>query len=129
MAGAQNADTQPTWAVVVVHGVGDAQPGGTLDAFVPSTTSQIGTRRSTSPMARGARVFNTSKETGWGPYFEKGFLNRWINIYREDDFVGTNISGNGKFPENRPVPAGGHTDYWRQTEVLDAMREFLPGPR
>src|SRR5262245_22463786 len=29
-------DTAPTWAVLVVHGVGDTDPGATLEAFTPS---------------------------------------------------------------------------------------------
>lgn len=45
-------------------------------------------------------------------------VDRWCNIFRIDDFVGTDIEPGGEWPENRPVDPGGHTDYWRDRQVL-----------
>lgn len=43
---------------------------------------------------------------------------RWFNIFREDDFVGTKIDG-GHIPNTRnlPVPPGGHTGYFTDHDV------------
>ena len=79
--------------------------------------------------SNGGLVFYDSTKNGWGPYFEKMFWKRWINIYRKDDFVGTEITGKAEFPENQPVAPGGHTDYWRQAEVLQVMWDYLPGAK
>jgi hypothetical protein len=61
-------------------------------------------------------------------------VRRWLNVYRVDDFIGTFIEGSGSTtwpgePQNFPLPAGGHTGYWRQPEVLALLREqnTLPG--
>ena len=51
---------------------------------------------------------------------------RWLNVYREDDFIGTVVKGpHPHWPENRPVGARGHTDYWRDREVLQAVLGWL----
>jgi hypothetical protein len=50
-------------------------------------------------------------------------VDRWVSLYRVDDFVGTLIDGRlPDFPTNIPVGEGGHTFYWRQAEVLDQLR-------
>jgi hypothetical protein len=59
-------------------------------------------------------------------------LDRWLNVYRVDDYVGrvitcpgaTNKHG-GELVENRPVQVWGHTGYWTDTEVL---RILFPPP-
>ncbi len=49
-------------------------------------------------------------------------LDRWINIYRIDDFVGTVVGDReGEWPENFAVPAGGHTGYWTDDEVRSIL--------
>ncbi len=53
-------------------------------------------------------------------------IGRWVNIFRTDDFVGTEINGNGEFPENVPVPPRGHTGYWQDKDVLAAIQEKAP---
>ena len=40
----QDAGPRPTWAVAVVYGVGHAQPGATLYAFVPALMRLCGDR-------------------------------------------------------------------------------------
>ncbi len=49
---------------------------------------------------------------------------KWINIFRFDDFVGTNVAalaGDSKsetdWPLNIPVPPRGHTGYWVDDDV------------
>jgi len=56
-------------------------------------------------------------------------VNRWVNIYRVDDFVGTHIDGdsNGTFPRNICIGKGGHTGYWSEPEAIQEMRPYLPG--
>jgi hypothetical protein len=73
-----------------------------------------------------ARVFNTK---GW--FALRRAVHRWLNAYRVDDFIGTHIDGDGShnaFPVNHPLDTGrGHTGYWYQPEVLDAVKPYLPG--
>jgi hypothetical protein len=52
----------------------------------------------------------------------------WLNVYRVDDFVGTEIFGSDTFPVNQPIRAGGHTDYWSDPRALWPLLEHLPGP-
>jgi hypothetical protein len=58
-------------------------------------------------------------------------VQEWVNIYRVDDFIGTDIDGRGgltgAFPVNTFVGRGGHTNYWKEAEVLDLLRPLLPG--
>ncbi|MBL0917096.1 MAG: hypothetical protein IBJ14_00190 [Hydrogenophaga sp.] len=43
----------------------------------------------------------------------------WHNIHRADDFIGTDVQGLGNgYPVNTSVGPRGHTDYWRDAEVL-----------
>lgn len=71
----------------------------------------------------------------YGQYFAKGFdlndlparLERWINIYRCDDFVGTEVALTGGKVENHRVPPAGHTGYWTDRNVWAAAREILRG--
>lgn len=62
----------------------------------------------------------------WGTHLPST-VQRWLNIYRVDDFVGTHIDGSEGFPTNICIPAGGHTGYWRQREALCAISACLPG--
>jgi hypothetical protein len=50
----------------------------------------------------------------------------WQNIFRRDDFIGTSVlSPPPGFPNNTPILARGHTDYWRDRDVLAALRPLL----
>lgn len=72
----------------------------------------------------------------WQPLVER--LERWINIYRIDDFVGTQIDfpmprivptqdcPDGAF-SNYPVGPRGHMNYWADAHVLDILRRELMG--
>jgi hypothetical protein len=56
----------------------------------------------------------------------------WVNIYRIDDYVGTYIEPPlDGWDGNVPIHAGGHTDYWGQPAVFQAVRQkardSLPG--
>jgi hypothetical protein len=56
-------------------------------------------------------------------------LEKWVNIYREDDFVGTTIA----FPDDwdrqkfydEPISPGGHDNYWRDPEALAQIAAIL----
>jgi hypothetical protein len=54
---------------------------------------------------------------------------QWVNIFREDDPIGTHIKGpTEEFPRNVAMQAGGHTRYWEK-DVFDSplVRLHLPG--
>jgi hypothetical protein len=70
----------------------------------------------------------------------KQSIARWVNIYLIDDYIGTYI----KFPDNyrgsyngvsvagaatpnRPIHAGGHTEYWTQPAVFEAIHQKQSG--
>jgi hypothetical protein len=55
---------------------------------------------------------------------EGGLLRDWLNIFRIDDFVGTNV-GKGVWPREFPVLPNGHTNYWVDRRVVGKLREFL----
>lgn len=50
-------------------------------------------------------------------------VNRWLNIFRCDDYIGTHIDGPDAWPENIPITPGGHTDYLRDERVLSILRD------
>jgi hypothetical protein len=51
----------------------------------------------------------------------------WRNLFRIDDFVGTEIEGPKWFPDNRWVYGRGHVGYWTDPEALGVLRDLLPG--
>jgi hypothetical protein len=74
-------------------------------------------------------------QKGWGATLTET-VDRWVNLYRVDDFVGTFITGgevavahgpNRPFPLNQFLDVGGHTDYWCADDVLARLRPYLPG--
>jgi hypothetical protein len=59
------------------------------------------------------------------------YLTQWVNVYREDDYVGTDIKlADGFGPTNIACsPAGcmrGHTSYWKE-DVFKKIVALLPG--
>ena len=60
-------------------------------------------------------------------------LDDWVNLFRVDDFVGTHIDAprhHGKrpatsWPQDIPLPAGGHTNYWTDRTVARHLRALL----
>jgi hypothetical protein len=52
----------------------------------------------------------------------------WHNIHRADDFIGTDVKGLGAaYPVNSAVGPHGHTDYWRDADVLAHIVRRLDG--
>ncbi len=49
---------------------------------------------------------------------------RWLNIYRSNDYIGTQINGPPDI-NNASVGPRGHTDYWRDREVLEHLQRHL----
>lgn len=54
---------------------------------------------------------------------ERAGLKDWINIYRTDDFVGTQIKDNGMQADNIALRPRGHSHYWSDTFVWDVFRK------
>ncbi|MEM7507576.1 MAG: hypothetical protein AAF415_12605 [Pseudomonadota bacterium] len=67
-----------------------------------------------------------------GPYYDVPdrsdiYADRWINIFRIDDFIGTHIGHNTDWPVEVPVHCGGHSFYWVDPPVKDVLhREISP---
>jgi hypothetical protein len=52
----------------------------------------------------------------------ESLLERWVNIYRADDFVGRQVDGHPSSPPNNvPIGPRGHVNYWSDREVLDHL--------
>lgn len=48
---------------------------------------------------------------------------KWLNIYREDDFVGrASPNPDTSWPRDIAVGTGGHADYWSDEQVLDTLQ-------
>ncbi|MEM7440519.1 MAG: hypothetical protein AAF393_13040 [Pseudomonadota bacterium] len=76
-------------------------------------------------------------ESFWIDILDPTGIKDWTNIYRTDDFVGTEVTSKQvkDWPMNKPIPAGGHTNYWTDAAALELLRthatpEFplLPAP-
>lgn len=54
-------------------------------------------------------------------------LDRWTNIFRVDDFVGTHIATDPEaaWPREVPVPANGHTNYWIDRNVMAELQAVV----
>jgi hypothetical protein len=57
-------------------------------------------------------------------------IGSWVNIFRIDDYIGTTVApGKTSRVVNRPIGAGGHTDYWREDDLAKAILEACcPAP-
>ncbi|HEX4613244.1 MAG TPA: hypothetical protein VH092_33970 [Urbifossiella sp.] len=65
-------------------------------------------------------------DPGWAHF--RAVVRRWVNVFRVDDFIGMDVEtvtppwapwpGD---PVNVAVGPGGHTGYWRDREVIDAL--------
>lgn len=60
----------------------------------------------------------------------RGRVSRWLNIFRIDDYVGTDIDFPRSLPQvtsgrysNHAVQRRGHSYYWRDRQVLDVIQE------
>lgn len=55
---------------------------------------------------------------------------RWLNVFREDDFIGTRIGDiDHAWPTNMRIGPRSHTNYWRDREVLDKVLTWLNFPK
>lgn len=55
-----------------------------------------------------------------------GKIDKWINVFRTNDFVGTDIVAHNGWPTNLSVEPRGHTDYWSDKQVLDHIAKNAP---
>lgn len=65
-----------------------------------------------------------------GPKTAGGVLERWVNIFRIDDFIGTHIDpdmastqSHSCWPREVAVPRNGHTMYWIDARVARILRK------
>jgi hypothetical protein len=82
--------------------------------------------------------FNSDPASGWGRLYKtftsedpKMQTRGWINLFRVDDPIGTQINEEGvdptgSFPKNFALGPGGHTNYWCDQEALKKMKDLLP---
>ncbi len=125
---------QPEEVVIVSHSQGT----------VISVEALRGGRLRAQMQAEGLKPCNIDLVTMGSPtshlygfYFSKEFdlksteaskdvtdgIASWVNIYRVDDFVGTEVEGpTPDFPVNEWVPAKGHTGYWTDDSVLRHLK-------
>ena len=91
-----------------------------------------------SPIAHLYQVYFPGDYPDWEHASWAGLrsrVDRWLNIYRRDDYVGRAIHGHGVEVwgdrlENSSVEARGHTNYWVDGKVLEHLvRELEVGAR
>ena len=85
-------------------------------------------------------TFGSPLGTIYQKYFHEYAVNRpapdgmatrlkcWINLFRVDDYIGGHIHAPpGLRIENRIMDIGGHTSYWTEAAVADALDDILLG--
>jgi hypothetical protein len=74
-----------------------------------------------------SHLYPKLSEPHWRPIHAR--LDRWINIFRADDFVGTRIDFSNLPAENKysnyPVGLHGHLNYWVDRDVLEVLHSEL----
>ena len=60
----------------------------------------------------------------------RGGIGRWVNAYRIDDYIGTDIDRDDKtFVDNRRIDSlGGHVDYWKEEGLAQIVCELATKP-
>lgn len=53
------------------------------------------------------------------------YVDRWTNIFRIDDYIGTHIGPNTGWPVEVPVHCGGHSFYWVDPPVEEVLRREI----
>lgn len=121
---------------LALHGLGILQVEDGLDLALPKLNDELKLRLVTmgSPVGHLYRHYMPHRYT-LNRTRCVGTLETWVNIYREDDFIGRRITdspdavpaaGDTAAPhEDVPVGPRGHTDYWRDRQVLDCLRRVI----
>jgi hypothetical protein len=66
--------------------------------------------------------------TSAGPEALNPRLTSWTNIWRVDDPIGNRIElFDGDFIRNAPLRPGGHVDYWKERDVVQAIVDLMEG--
>lgn len=56
-------------------------------------------------------------------------IGRWINIYRVDDYIGTEVAlGADTGVKNEQIGPGGHTDYWKEDRLAKVILDLASHP-
>jgi hypothetical protein len=73
------------------------------------------------------RLYPGFEDRSWDILFCN--VETWLNLYRSDDFVGTDVAKRGKLPGQRELKEGGHVKYWNEKDVFEALKNegYLPG--
>lgn len=120
--------------IFVVHSQGSVIAFDYLKDAVPANKELNGSRPDIitfgSPLAHLYEYY----------FFEYGKLNkdimamrngigRWINVYRIDDYIGTDIAGGtDTCVSNKQIGRGGHTDYWKEEDLARIVFDLATRP-
>jgi hypothetical protein len=126
---------QPTNLAVIAHSQGTVvaidvlrqkEWAAALDGLATVTLVTLGTPLSHIYQYYFPEQYPALADNHWQHL--RASVDHWVNVFRLDDFVGTDVpGGEGAWPENRHVGYGGHAHYWQQAEVLKIIAEKLPG--
>jgi len=138
---------RPTHLVVLAHSQGSVIAADGLNSRDPTTTRNLASLTEVTLVTMGSpfthlyqyyfgRAYPPLGDCAWEPLRRR--VKRWINVYRVDDYIGTYVdesslgsqspSGDGVLAlSNHNAGYGGHTNYWRQQEVLCILVHWLPG--
>lgn len=124
------AAENPDEIVIIAHSQGtvvavEALRDGSFDEFLSTATQKkLSLVTMGSPVGH---IYSHYFPTRFGLIDHmKGKISGWTNIYRVDDFVGTDIGDKGgDWPVNRPVGPKGHTGYWSDDQVRSILEETV----
>ncbi len=126
--------TQPDHLLIVSHSQGTMIAIDGLQHLTPQIVDR--SHPATHPLADRIHLVTMGSpyQHLYGHYFrqthpDNPFDNqppyrRWLNVFRSNDYIGTQISGPPNIA-NAEVGARGHTGYWRDREVLDHLQRHL----
>lgn len=122
----------PSRVIFVTHSQGSVLA---IDAFADAEISKMLKPLTTELVTMGSPFSHLYQRyfPSWFPGFSderwrvlKKTISRWHNIYRADDYIGTEIKGNREnFPQNIPIETGGHTGYWNDAQVRSKLEDTL----
>ncbi len=134
------AKEKPTHLLVVAHSQGTVIA---LDALAGADCQAALQRAALAPENVRLATFGSPYTHLYQHYFPDQYpprpgrlilgpvFGRWVNVFRIDDYVGTQVNGEPDVdrPRNIPLAAGclyAHTSYW-QANVFERIKDLLPG--
>jgi hypothetical protein len=129
-------DVRPTHLLVIAHSQGTVIALDQLRA--PAVASQLDGLQSVRLLTFGSpfshiyqlyfpRQYHDLADAAWKLWQPAPGGRAWTNLFRIDDYVGTNIVNDADphWPDNTPLPVGGHLRYW-QKDAFDQVSKLLP---